>query len=179
MIINIQVDTREDLSDYEKNVLAALAGAEFEPDDCPAVSVETSSEIFEDEVAAAVEEAAEEAAAVEKRKAAEEAEKKAAAAEKRKAAAEKRKAEEAAKKAAEEEKAAAEASPEEETEDEGTPAVLEGAVTREDAVKVATEYIKSGNAAAVKSVLADMEVRKVGEVPVEKLGEFIDRLEAL
>ena len=86
MIVNIQMDTNEDLSNYEKNFLAALAGAEFEPDDWPEASVEKkASGISEDEVSAAVEKKA--AAAEAEKKAAAEAKAEKAAAEKKAAAA--------------------------------------------------------------------------------------------
>lgn len=168
MIININIDTSGEITETEAAILAALSGntVEATPAPVPAAEVEEKpapkrrgrprkTEPTEDEVAA------------------QEAEKEA----KLKADAEAKE-----KKVAEEKAKAAEEAEESEPEDDGTPAVLEGeddddAPTLEQAVGRATELISAGKASAVKGVLTSLGVKKVGELPSDKIQDFLDDLE--
>lgn len=168
MIININIDTSGELTTAECAILEALSSNFSTPVQAsvPAAEVEEKpapkrrgrprkTEPTEDEVAA------------------QEAEKEA----KLKAAAEAKE-----KKVAEEKAKAAEEAEESEPEDDGTPAVLEGeddddAPTLEQAVGRATELISAGKASAVKGVLTSLGVKKVGELPSDKIQDFLDDLE--
>lgn len=69
--------------------------------------------------------------------------------------------------------------------EDDTPAVLEeeqaaadDAPTLEDAVAAATPLISAGKAAVVKAALANAGVKRVGELPAEKIAAFIEELKS-
>lgn len=175
MIVTIQIDTNSELSSEEHAVLAAIYG-----NNAPVVSAPpvTPKEIEEDQNK---DSEAEREAEREREKGRVAEERKRAAAEKR--AETKRKKEEAA--AAERKRAAAEQA--EDEQDEEPPAALEekdeqqssGEPTLKDAIALARTMIAGGKSAAVKSVLKDLGFSKVGELPEDKAGAFIDSLEML
>lgn len=180
MIININIDTSGELTASESAILAALSGNSSEPVQAtvPAAEVEEKPEPKRRGRPRKTEPTEDEVAAQEAEK---EAKLKAAAEAKAKAAEEKEIADEE-KEIADEKAEAAEEAEESEPEDDGTPAVLEGeddedAPTLEQAVGRATELISAGKAFAVKGVLTSLGVKKVGELPSDKIQDFLDDLE--
>lgn len=59
---------------------------------------------------------------------------------------------------------------------EEEPAAAEEAPTLEDAVAAATPLISAGKASVVKAALANAGVKRVGELPAEKIAGFISEL---
>ena len=58
------------------------------------------------------------------------------------------------------------------------PAAADDAPTLEDAVAAATPLISAGKAAVVKAALANAGVKRVGELPAEKIAAFIEELKS-
>ena len=61
---------------------------------------------------------------------------------------------------------------------EEEPAAADDAPTLEDAVAAATPLISAGKAAVVKAALANAGVKRVGELPAEKIAAFIEELKS-
>lgn len=59
---------------------------------------------------------------------------------------------------------------------EEEPAATDDAPTLEDAVAAATPLISAGKASVVKAALANAGVKRVGELPAEKIAGFISEL---
>ena len=159
MIININIDTSGELTASESAILAALSSNSSEPVQAsvPAAEVEEKPAPKRRGRPRKTEPTEDEVAAQVAVEAKE-------------------------KKVAEEKAKAAEEAEESEPEDDGTPAVLEGeddedAPTLEQAVGRATELISDGKASAVKGVLTSLGVKKVGELPSDKIQDFLDDLE--
>lgn len=163
MHIQIDIDTREEISPADRAVLSAILGQSAISGDSAPIAVEKAPE---PEV--------EEKPAPKRRgrpRKVEPTEEKVAEAEEQKA--DKKEAELGESQEEAEESA-------EETEDEGTPAVLEDdedAPTLEQAVSRATALISDGKAPAVKKVLNDLNVKKVGELSQSDIQAFLDGLE--
>lgn len=57
--------------------------------------------------------------------------------------------------------------------------IEEDTPTLEDAVAAATPLISAGKGASVKKVLTGLGVKRVGELPADKIGQFIDELKGI
>lgn len=170
MHIQIEIDTREEISPADRAVLSAILGQPVISDDSAPITVEKAPETEVEEKPAPKRRGRPRKAEPKEEEVALSLERKAS---RLKAEADKKEAE--LKEAQEEAEESAE-----ETEDEGAPAVLEddeNAPTLEQAVSRATALISDGKAPAVKKVLNDLNVKKVGELSQSDIQAFLDGLE--